>query len=124
MPGILEDRQQGHFISSHCQEKKIPKNQKVSVAAVLILQMATLSNNDIVVVWDELVESSEKPSKKIGVQKRDMNGNRLLNKYITSDTSLSSYPVVYGINESTTLVAYTTRKADKNYIYYQVVGME
>ena len=87
-------------------------------------QMATLSNNDIVVVWDELVESSEKPSKKIGVQKRDMNGNKLSNKYITSDTSLSSYPVVFGISQATTLVAYTTRKADKNYIYYQVVGME
>jgi len=87
-------------------------------------QMATLSNNEIVVVWDELVESSEKPSKKIGVQKRDMNGKKLLNKYITSDTSLSSYPVVYGIDQASSLVAYTTRKAEKNYIYYQVVGME
>ena len=87
-------------------------------------QMATLSNNDIVVVWDELVESTDKPSKKIGVQKRGMNGKKLLNKYITSDTGLSSYPVVYGINQASSLVAYTTRKADKNYIYYQVVGME
>jgi len=87
-------------------------------------QMTTLSNNDIVVVWDEMVESSEKPSKKIGVQKRDMKGNRLLNKYITSDTSLSSYPVVYGINQASSLVAYTTNKNNKNYIYYQVVGME
>jgi hypothetical protein len=32
--------------------------------------MVTLSNNDIVVVWDELVESSDQPAKKIGVQKR------------------------------------------------------
>ncbi len=87
-------------------------------------QMATLSNNDIVVVWDELVESSDKPSKKIGVQRRDMNGKMLLNKYITSDTSLSSYPVVYGINETSSLIAYTTNKNNKNYIYYQVVEME
>jgi len=87
-------------------------------------QMATLSNNDVVVVWDELVEGSDKPSKKIGVQQRDINGKKLLNKYITSDTSLSSYPVVAGINQASSFVAYTTRKADKNYIYYQVVGME
>jgi hypothetical protein len=86
--------------------------------------MATLPNNNLVIVWDELLESSNKPAKRIGVQKRDKNGKSLLNKYITSDKGLSSYPVVYGINQSSSLVAYTTMKEDKNYIYYQVVGME
>lgn len=87
-------------------------------------QMATLPNNDLVIVWDELLEASDKPAKRIGVQKRDENGKSLLNKYITSDKGLSSYPVVYGINQSNSLVAYTTMKDNKNYIYYQVVGME
>ena len=86
--------------------------------------MATLPDNSLVIVWDELLEASDKPAKRIGVQKRDENGKSLMNRYITSDKGLSSYPVVYGINQSSSLVAYTMMKDDKNYIYYQVVGME
>ena len=34
-------------------------------------QMATLPDNSLVIVWDELLEASDKPAKRIGVQKRD-----------------------------------------------------
>jgi hypothetical protein len=44
--------------------------------------------------------------------------------FITSDTLMSTYPVVSGVNETSSIVAYSTRKGNKNYIAYQLISFD
>ncbi|MGB8193161.1 MAG: sialidase family protein [Chitinophagaceae bacterium] len=84
-------------------------------------QMTALSNKNMVIVWDEFAESGDKASKMIALQKRDEAGNAQEKRFITSDTTVSTYPVVSGLDETSSFVAYSTKRDGKNYVAYQLV---
>jgi hypothetical protein len=86
-------------------------------------QMTTLVNNDLVIVWDELIDSGDEPAKRIGVQRRDAKGVSLGKKFITSPTAIATYPVVSGIDATNSMIAYSLKKGDRNYVAYQVVSL-
>lgn len=87
-------------------------------------QMAATESGEVVIVWDEFVQSSNnQPCKKIGVQERDANGKALARQFITADSLFCTYPVVAPSGEGHSIVAYTSRKGKENYIAYQLIGL-
>ena len=42
--------------------------------------------------------------------------------FITADTTTASYPVIAPLNKQVSLVVYTLKRDDKNYIMYQQVN--
>ncbi len=87
-------------------------------------QIASFSNGDLVVAWDEPVQVNNKYYKRIGVQKRTATGINRSQAFITADTMTATYPVVASINNHASVIAYTVKKSDKNYIMFQRVNLE
>jgi hypothetical protein len=87
-------------------------------------QISSFSNGELLVAWDESVQVNNKYYKRIGVQKRTVTGMNKAQAFITTDTMTATYPVVAPLNDKASLIAYTVKKSDKNYILYQQVNVE
>ncbi len=85
-------------------------------------QIASFPGGEIIVVWDETISINNKFYKRIGIQKRTAKGMGEKKGYITPDTLTASYPVVSTLNENNSLIAYSVKKGDKNYIAYQLIN--
>jgi hypothetical protein len=59
--------------------------------------------------------------KRIGIQRRNAEGQAEAKDYITAEDSNASYPVIVPLNETSSIVAYASYKDGKDYITYQVV---
>jgi hypothetical protein len=82
-------------------------------------QVAAISDENVMLTWDEM-----KPSSRIiGVQVLDKNEKKLMRKFITTDSTFSSYPVISKENEKSCLIAYTSKVNDQPYIKYQFVNI-
>jgi len=60
--------------------------------------------------------------KRIGIQRRTAEGKSEGKDFITPADSYASYPVIAPLNATSSIVAYTSMKEDKEYIAYQVVS--
>ena len=87
-------------------------------------QIASFSNAGLLVAWDESVQVNNKYYKRIAVQKRSPAGTNVAQAFITADTMMATYPVVAALKDNASLIAYTMKKAGKNYIMYQRVKLE
>jgi hypothetical protein len=82
-------------------------------------QVAAISDENVMLTWDEM-----KPSSRIiGVQVLDKNERTLMRKFITADSTFSSYPVISKENQKSCLIAYTSKVNDHPYIKYQFVSI-
>ena len=86
-------------------------------------QIATLTNENIAILWDENFIKNKKAISLIGLQERSPDGKNILKKYITSDTSISSYPVITALNDNA-IIAYTKSVNNKNYVVYRLASFE
>lgn len=86
-------------------------------------QISSLPGGDLFIAWDESVQVNDKYYKRIGVQKRTGKGINESSAFITADTTTATYPVVSSINDHSSLIAYTIKKEDKNYIICQQVSV-
>jgi hypothetical protein len=86
-------------------------------------QVASASNGDILVAWDEAVQAGGKSFKKIGLQRRSASGVPREKGFITADTLTASYPVIASLNDGVSVVAYSLKRSGKNYIMYQRVNL-
>ena len=82
-------------------------------------QIATFNNGELIVVWDESVTLNNKSIKRIGVQKRTNAGIPGKKGFITSETLTASYPVVLTLDGNNSLIAYSRKSGESNYIDYQ-----
>lgn len=82
-------------------------------------QVTAVSDEKIMVTWDETKLSS----RTIGVQVLDKNERILMRKFITGDSTFSSYPVISKKDEYNCIVAYTSKVNDLPYIKYQFVSV-
>ena len=82
-------------------------------------QLATLTNGELLIVWDESQVDNNKVYKRIGLQKRTADGNSQGRQYITPQTGNAGYPVVVALPDNSSLIAYTTKHRDKNLVTYQ-----
>jgi len=87
-------------------------------------QIASLTGGQLVLVWDEPAPPGEKPSKKIGVQRRSADGKSEGNIYITEADAMASFPVVAAIDNRVAVVAYTKRSGERSYVDYQTVSLK
>jgi hypothetical protein len=84
-------------------------------------QMTSLPGGELVIAWDETIKAENKINKKIGVQKRTASGVNEEKIFITPDSETATYPVVSPMDKNASIIAYTKKKGDKNYIAYQLV---
>jgi hypothetical protein len=87
-------------------------------------QMASLPNGNLVVVWDETVKAENGLNKKIGIQKRTPSGIDEGKTFLTPDSTMATYPVLFAVDNNTSLVAYSIKKGNKNYITCQRVHLD
>ena len=74
------------------------------------------------IVWDEGSFVKGKMVKRIGVQRRNVEGKSQGKDFITQADAYASYPVIAPLNETSSIVAYTSMKNDKDYVAYQIVS--
>ncbi|HEY7162884.1 MAG TPA: sialidase family protein [Acidobacteriota bacterium] len=86
-------------------------------------QMTSLSNGELLIVWDESASAGATVAKRIGIQKRSADGNDEGKDYITDVNSFASYPVIAAINNQEAIVAYTKKENEKSYIEWQKVSV-
>jgi hypothetical protein len=87
-------------------------------------QLASLTNGELLIVWDEMSFVDKKRGKRIGIQRRNAEGKSEGKDYITPEDSNASYPVISPIDETSSFVVYSLKKGDKEYITYQVVHIQ
>lgn len=87
-------------------------------------QLASLTNGDLIIVWDEGQFVKGKMVKRIGIQRRNAEGKSEGKHYITPEDSNASFPVISAINETSSIVAYSSKRGDKNYVTYQIVTIK
>ena len=82
-------------------------------------QVAAMSGDNVMLTWDETSLSS----RIIGVQVIGKDEKSLMRKFITTDSSFSSYPVLSKMDDRTCMVAYTSKINEHPYIKYQFVSI-
>ena len=87
-------------------------------------QLASLSSDELVIVWDEPHEENNKVYKRIGIQRRSKEGRDEGKTYITSSDSNASYPVIAPTNDNSAIVAYSKKESDKSYVAYKVIRVD
>ena len=86
-------------------------------------QLAALPNGKLLIGWDETHVTNNKINKQIGFQQRDAAGTTEGKKYLTPDDSEASYPVIAASNGNSSIVAYSTKKGEDNFVAYQVIDL-
>lgn len=84
-------------------------------------QICPSPGGGVVVVWDEPVGVNGSYFKRIKVQHRTASGSIKAEAFITGDTLTATYPVIAPLEGDATLVSYTIKKEEKNYIMFQRV---
>jgi hypothetical protein len=84
-------------------------------------QITALANGELAIVWDEVVNSGDKTTKRIGIQRRTADGKNERKDYLTTTDMYASYPVILPLKENA-LVAFTMRKNDRSVVAYQTVA--
>jgi hypothetical protein len=85
-------------------------------------QLTSLANGELIIVWDEMQFAKSKMVKRIGIQRRNADGSPQARAYITAEDSNASYPVIAPLNDTSSIVAYSTNRDGKDYVTYQVVS--
>lgn len=84
-------------------------------------QLTTLSNGQLMLVWDEVVQLNNKTNKRVATQLRNENGASIGKTFLTADSSNASYPVITALPSNKALIAYAEKKGEKNFIRYMSV---
>lgn len=87
-------------------------------------QVASFPNGKLIVVWDEPVPTGDKYYKRIAVQMRSATGKGEERGFITRDSFNAAYPVVETVDDHVSVIAYTMKKAGKDYVMCQRVDLK
>lgn len=114
-----------YYNNSKDNGKTFTSRESVSGKAAMHCQITSLPNDNILIVWNESFPNGNKFSSRIGFEERDANGQEITKKYITSETSNSSFPVIYSISANKAVIAYTENIKDRdNVLFRQIVIQE
>ncbi|GEO11198.1 lipoprotein [Segetibacter aerophilus] len=112
-----------YYNNSKDNGKTFTSRDSVSGKAAKHCQIASLPNDNILIVWNESFPNGNKFSSRIGIEQRDANGKTTTKSYITSQTSNSSFPVIYPINANKIVIAYTENIKDKDHVFFKQVSL-
>ncbi len=86
-------------------------------------QISATEDGNLLIAWDEPVEINKNHYKRIGLQKRNGSNNTTSQRFITSDSTVATYPVLATLKDHISLIAYSVKKADKNYVMFRRVNL-
>jgi hypothetical protein len=84
-------------------------------------QLAFVASGEILIAWDESHVAGDKFTKQIAIERRNAKGQSEDKEFITVDNYQASYPVLTASGEHSFIVAYLTKKGDRNFVAYQVI---
>ncbi len=87
-------------------------------------QIASLSNDNILIVWNESFQHGENSHSRIGIEERGAHGDVMRSAYITPAGGDASFPVIYPVDAGTALIAYTERIKGNEYVMFKQVTPE
>jgi hypothetical protein len=87
-------------------------------------QLASLSNGELLIVWDETYIANDKMNKRIGIQVRNAEGKSEEKDFITGEDANASYPVISPVNETSSIVAYSLKKSNADFVSYRLVNLK
>jgi hypothetical protein len=102
--------------------KTFSSRESVSGRAAKHCQITSLPNDHILIVWNESFSNGSRFNSRIGIEERDPHGKTIDKRYITSETSNASFPVIYLVNEKKPIVGYTENINDKDEVLYKEVS--
>lgn len=82
-------------------------------------QICTTENGNLVIVWDEQVQSAGNLNNRIGLQLRNNEGGIMRNTFLTPDSISVTHPVILKVDESAVLVAYTDKSTKNSAVWYK-----
>jgi len=85
-------------------------------------QIAVMPNNELAIVWDEVVRDSTDFHSSIGFQLRSAEGINITRRLITPDFYNAVFPVVVPAGNDSVLVAYTRNDNNGNHVFFQLVS--
>jgi hypothetical protein len=86
-------------------------------------QIASLSNGNIIIVWDQVVKTGERYNARIGFQERSPEGKILNSEFISSADAYSEFSVIKPLSHTAILVAYTKKVNDRKQAVYRVIPL-
>lgn len=113
-----------YYNSSKDNGKTFTSRDSVSGKAAKHCQIASLPNDNILIVWNESFPNGNKFSSRIGIEERDTNGKITTRNYITAETSNSSFPVIYPVSGNKVVVAYTESINDRDHVLFKQVVIQ
>ena len=113
-----------YYNNSKDNGRTFTNRDSVSGKAAKHCQITSLPDDNILIVWNESFPNGDKFSSRIGIEQRNADGNKTTKSYITSPQSNSSFPVIYPIDASKVLIAYTENLKDKEQVFYKQVLVE
>jgi hypothetical protein len=85
-------------------------------------QLTTLSNGNIVILWDEMRKKEESFYGCIGMQIRNNEGRILFTKYISEERCMAEFPVVSAMDRDQVIVAYNKQgKGRRKEVVYKIL---
>ncbi|MGQ0827390.1 MAG: sialidase family protein [Bacteroidota bacterium] len=84
-------------------------------------QIITDENDDVVIVWDEVIQQGENYNSRIGLQKRNAAEKTIHKDYITPDSLNCVFPVLKAMKNNSILVAYTRKDNKAEQVVYQII---
>ncbi len=113
-----------YYSSSKDNGQSFTHRDSVSGKASKHCQIVSLSNDDVLIVWNEGFQTGNKFNNRIGIEERDPKGNRTARQYISSENSDASFPVIVPVSANKALVAYTENTANKDHVMFKQVEIE
>lgn len=136
-PAIAENKEGLHFTwfsgggsagvyynNSFDNGQSFSNRNNVSGKASKHCQIASLSNDNILIVWNESFADGGNFNSRIGIEERNADGNVMSKAYITAVNGDASFPVIHPVNANKVLVAYTERIKDSEYVLFKQVMLE
>lgn len=93
----------------------------VSGKASMHCQLATLPDDNILITWNETFAGNGKYNSRIGIEERDAHGKTLIKNYVTSANGNASFPVIYAVDNTKAVIAYTETMNNKSMVFYKQV---
>lgn len=84
-------------------------------------QLASLTNGELLIVWDQIILHNNKPFKQIAIQKRSDDGISEGKHVLTNDSSDAAYPVITALPHNTAIIAYTEKKGKEDFIFCRMI---
>lgn len=109
---------------SHSKDRGITFSGRDSVskqASAKHPQITTFSGGGIGIVWDESIKHGETYNTRIGFQRRNNKGESEMQFFITADSLVSEFPVIFPLVSDKVIIAFTEKQGNRKNIRYKLL---